>query len=387
MKLGIFDTFNRPDMIHDFTAQLENARVQAVACEELGFHSFWLGEHHFNHVGIDPMPNPILFGADLAARTKKLRIGQACVCLPMWNPVRLAEDIALLDQMTEGRIEVGVGKGNRPREGTVFHPDADPRRKDAQNALHNETLEVMIKAWTQEFFSHHGHYYNIPQDGVPWNHPMIEPDERWFKDGEVTAICLMPKCYQRPHPPLWTVSDSDGSLEYSARRNIGVIVWQPPVETLKHKFELYQQTRSEAEGHTVPLGERIGVMRPVYVARTMEEARSDAERGIMHIYDWVHPPQRGLHVFARPGEKMEHQAMDWEFLMNRDNLLIGDVEFVTEKILELRDAVGMENLFMQANIPWLPQSKIMRSLELLGTEVMPQVNRTPARNPGRALAV
>ena len=84
MKLGLFDTFHRPDMVDDFTGQLDNARMQAVACEELGFHSFWLGEHHFNHVGIDVLTNPLMFGADLAARTKTIRIGQACGTRSGW---------------------------------------------------------------------------------------------------------------------------------------------------------------------------------------------------------------------------------------------------------------------------------------------------------------
>lgn len=378
MKLGYFDTFNRPDMVDDFTTVLEDARAQAIACDQLGFHSYWLGEHHFNHVGIDPMPNPILFGADIAARTRNIRIGQACVTLPMWHPVRLAEDIALLDQMTLGRVEIGIGKGNRPREGMIFHPDADPRRKDAQNALHNEVLEVMIKAWTQEFFSHHGKYFQIPPRGIPWTHPMIETDERWYRDGEVTAICLMPKTYQKPHPPLWSVSDSDGSLTYAAGLKQQVIVWQPPVETLKHKFQLYQRARTAAEGRPMALGEGIGVMRPVYVAETMEQARADTERAILFIYDWVHPPARGLHVFARPGEQMTGSGFSWEFLMERDNLLIGDIDFVAEKIAELRDDVGVDNLFVQANLPWLPQSKIMKSLERLMTEVMPRVNAVRA---------
>ena len=376
MKLGFFDTFNRPDMLHAYTTLLAHSREHALACEALGFDSFWLGEHHFNHVGIDPLPNPILFGADIAARTKNMRIGQACVCLPMWHPVRLAEDIALLDHMTLGRVDVGVGKGNRAREGTVFHVDADPRRKPDQNALHNEVLEVMVKAWTNDFFNHQGKYFQIPIRNVNWTHPMIVPDERWYKDGEVTAICLMPKPYQKPHPPLWSVSDSDGSLEFAARLKQGVIVWQPPVAMLKHKFALYQKVRSEAEGRPFAIGEGIGVMRPCYVARTMEEARRDAERAIQHIYDWVHPPARGLHVFERPGEKLGHGPMSWEFLMERDNLLIGDVDFVAEKIAQLRDEVGVDRLYVQCNLPWLSQSQIMASLERLGTEVMPRVART-----------
>ena len=111
---------------------LDNLRQQTVLAEELGFEVMWLGEHHFGPYGIGDLPNPILLGADLTARTSRIRIGQMANIAPWWHPIRLAEDLAILDNMTEGRIEVGFGRGIWPYEGPQFHANADPR-KDAEN--------------------------------------------------------------------------------------------------------------------------------------------------------------------------------------------------------------------------------------------------------------
>ena len=107
---------------------LDNLRQQTILAEELGFKAMWLGEHHFGPYAVGDIPNPILLGADLAARTSRIRIGQMANIAPWWHPIRLAEDIAILDNMTGGRVEVGFGRGIWPYEGPQFHPNADPRR-------------------------------------------------------------------------------------------------------------------------------------------------------------------------------------------------------------------------------------------------------------------
>ena len=111
---------------------INNLRQQTILAEELGFEAIWLGEHHFGPYRVGDLPNPILLGADLAARTSRIRIGQMANIAPYWHPIRLAEDLAILDNMTRGRVEVGFGRGIWPYEGPQFHPNADPR-KDSEN--------------------------------------------------------------------------------------------------------------------------------------------------------------------------------------------------------------------------------------------------------------
>ena len=113
---------------------LDNLRQQTILAEQLGFEAMWLGEHHFGPYGVGDIPNPILLGADLAARTSRIRIGQMANIAPWWHPIRLAEDLAILDNLSGGRADVGFGRGVWPYEGPQFHPHADPRR-DRENWL------------------------------------------------------------------------------------------------------------------------------------------------------------------------------------------------------------------------------------------------------------
>ena len=372
MQFGYFDTLMRPDRSHEYGSMLDDLREVAKICDQAGFHTLWLAEHHMGPEGMDQLPNPILLGADLASRTSQLRLGQACNCLPYWHPIRLAEDIAMLDQMTDGRVEVAFGKGTKPRDATAWHPNSDPRDGARTHELYAESLEVIRKAWTQEFFAHDGPNYTFPRPGTPWfPHALAPADPAWSEDGIVTQHYLAPKPLQQPHPPLWMVSDSDLSIQFAAEHGMKVILWQPPVEKLKERFEHYRKFRTGTEGKEFSLGEGVGLMRSVYVAPTMEEARRDAERGIMHIYNWIHPPRRGLGMFMRPGEEpTADMHLDFDFLMERC-LIVGSPEHVREKIAELRDTLGLEHLLAWTNVPWLSQSKILRSIELLATEVMP----------------
>ena len=376
MQFGYFDTLMRPDRAHEYGAMLDDLREQVVACDEAGFHTVWLGEHHLGAEGMDQLPNPILLGADLASRTSGIRIGQACNCIPYWHPIRLAEDLAMLDQMTGGRVEVAFGKGTKPRDATAWHPHSDPRDGAKAHELYAESLEIIRKAWTEDFFSHQGPNYTFPRPGTRWMpHALAPADPRWSdEDGMVTRHSLQPKPVQQPHPPLWMVSDSDLSIQFAAEHSMRAILWQPPIESLERRFDLYRRFRSEAEGREFGLGEGMGLMRSVYVAPTMEEARRDVERGLMHIYHWIHPPRRGLGMFMRPEEEpTADMRLDFDFLLER-NLLVGSPEFVAERIAELKDRLNLEHLLMWTNVPWLSHQKTMRSIDLFVTEVMPMVD-------------
>ena len=139
----------------DAVGHLENLRAQTIMAEECGFEAIWLGEHHFGPYGVGDIPNPILLGADLAARTSKIRIGQMANIAPWWHPIRLAEDVAILDNMTEGRVDVGFGRGIWPYEGPQFHVNADPRKDQENRELFRETIEIVREIWSNEYFSYH----------------------------------------------------------------------------------------------------------------------------------------------------------------------------------------------------------------------------------------
>ena len=350
---------------------LDNLRRQTVLAEELGFEVMWLGEHHFGPYGIGDLPNPILLGADLAARTSRIRIGQMANIAPWWHPIRLAEDLAILDNMTEGRIEVGFGRGIWPYEGPQFHANADPR-KDAENReLFRETIEVVRKIWSDEYFSHQGENYGFPADNTVFPHPSYPPDPAW-QDGErVTRLRVTPRPYQKPHPPLWMTVSTDRSVATAAELGLKACYWQPPPLRIRQRMELYAETRSKLEGRPFSLGEDQAVMRSTYVASSMEEARREAEAGIMSSFIF-NDPFRGRQVFTNPGEELNDDVrLDWDFLEPR-TLLVGSPDHVAEKIQELREVCSLDCLLVEFAHRGIPQRKILRNLENFATRVMPR---------------
>ena len=287
---------------------LDNLRQQTILAEQLGFEAIWLGEHHFGPYGVGDLPNPILLGADLAARTSRIRIGQMANITPWWHPIRLAEDLAILDNMTRGRLEVGFGRGIWPYEGPQFHPNADPRKDKENRELFRETVEIVRKIWADPYFSHQGTNFSFPAEGTVFSHPSIPPDPTWQDGEQVTRLRVTPRPFQQPHPPLWMTVSTDNSVTTAAEMGMRACYWQPPAARIRQRMELYAEVRSRSEGRPFRLGEGQAVMRSTYVASSMEEARRDAESCIMSSFTYndpfrgrqsVHQPGRG----TRPGSK------------------------------------------------------------------------------------
>ncbi|MBT2734615.1 LLM class flavin-dependent oxidoreductase [Bacillus sp. ISL-7] len=372
MKFGIFANLAGQGRHDEYYKVLDEAREQAVYCDKNGYDSIWYTEHHFGHEGNELISNPILMGADIAARTKNIRIGQAANVATFWHPLRLAEDVAMLDQLSKGRVEVGLARGLYGREATNLNALADPTNQQQNRALFDETLEILRKAWSNRFFSHQGDIYQFPPQGLKWSHPMSPASDEFMdmEKGEINKIALMPRPYQK-ELPLWQVIDSPTSIIAAAKNNIKGMFWMPTVKELKGRFELYREHASEAAGHQVPLGEGIALVRDVYVAETMEQARQDAAEAVLNNYRWI-CHWRGLSNLMDPGEKVkEGQELNYEFLLPR-NLLFGTPEYVNEKIQELQEELNLQELLLWVNHNGLPHDKMMRSLKLFTEEVMPK---------------
>ena len=350
---------------------IDNLRQQTVLAEELGFEAMWLGEHHFGPYGVGDLPNPILLGADLAARTSKIRIGQMANIAPWWHPIRLAEDLAILDNMTRGRIEVGFGRGIWPYEGPQFHPNADPRKDKENRELFRETVEIVRKIWTDPYFCHEGPNYNFPAKDTEFRHPSIPSDPVW-QDGErVTKLRVTPRPYQQPHPPLWMTVSSDNSVATAAEMGLQACYWQPPAARIRQRMELYAEIRSKAEGRPFSLGEGQAVMRSTYVASSMEQARKEAEAAIMSSFVY-NDPFRGRQVFTNPEEELDPGVkLDWDFLEPR-TLLVGSPDNVAEKVHELREVCNLDYLLVEFTHPGMPLLRSLKNLEAFATKIMPR---------------
>ena len=350
---------------------IDNLRQQTILAEELGFEAMWLGEHHFGPYGVGDLPNPILLGTDLAARTSRIRIGQMANIAPWWHPIRLAEDLAMLDNITGGRVEVGFGRGIWPYEGPQFHPNADPRRDRENRVLFQETVEIVREIWTNEYFSHKGENYSFPVEDTVFSHPKYPSDPAWQDGDRVTKLRVTPRPFQEPHPPLWMTVSTDRSVTTAAELGLKACYWQPPALRIRQRMELYAQVRGERESRPFALGEDQAVMRSTYVAPSMEEARRDAEEGIMSAFIF-NDPFRGRQVFTNPGEVLAPEVeLDWDFLEPR-TLLVGSPENVVERVQELQEVCNLDYLLVEFTHMGIPLSKTLRNLETFAAKVMPR---------------
>ena len=378
MKIGYFCNITNWKK-KPYTEILDNVRDIAVYCDKNNWNSIWFTEHHFNHEGMESSPNPLMICTDVAARTKQIRLGQACNVITFWNPIRLAEDIAALDHLSKGRVEVGIGRGVYGREAVHMNVEADLKDQAKNKRLFQETLTIMKKAWTEKFFKHKGEFYTYPSPNFVWQHDMSPPNEDFMdlKTNQIKKISVIPQPYQKPHPTLWQVVDSTGSIEWAAKNGINCIMWIPTVKTLKKRFEIYKNEKSETKKKDIPMGEGISLVRDMFVAETMEDAKKLAGEQMVNYMRWV-CHWRGLGNHMDPGEELPQtkgklDLLNYDFLHKR-NMLFGTPDYVVEKIKELQTELNLQNLLVWSSIPGIKHEDAMRSVKLFNDEVIPKIN-------------
>jgi alkanesulfonate monooxygenase SsuD/methylene tetrahydromethanopterin reductase-like flavin-dependent oxidoreductase (luciferase family) len=239
----------------------ETAAELARVTDALGYETLWLAEHHFQHEGYECIPNIPLLAVDLAHRTERIKIGCAFNIVPTWHPLRLAEDYATADILTNGRVVFGVGRGYHSREVETFgNPMLDA---EANRELFEEQVELILRAFREESFSHHGKHYSIPP-AVPNRGYTLE------------RISLVP----RPLRPVevWQpiVSGSARSLDFMARHGIKGVVSATAEQFVQRWFADYREAarrhgRELALGEDLILGFRMSIDETP--ARAMERAR------------------------------------------------------------------------------------------------------------------
>ena len=306
------------------------ALEEVTRAEELGFDSVWMEEHHSvtNHY----WPSPLTVLAGFATRTSKLLLGTDIVVAAFHHPVRLAEDVAMLDVMSNGRAILGIAIGYKPDEFALYGVDLEKR-----GARFEEQLAIMKGLWTEERVQFKGTYYSM--------------------EGR-----LEPKPVQKPHPPLWIGGWGDITLRRAATLADN---WIPgPTADLKRLLAGKQQflERRRAAGLAAPA--EWPLTRDVIIADTDERARELAEEHIMVAYrreyagGWRHP-------FIDSSI-----ATDLDKLME-DRFIIGGPEQCIRRLRRFVEEYGMSHLICRMFFPGMPHAHIMRGLELLAREVLP----------------
>jgi len=351
MRFGTYFFLQAPpghrhaDIIH---RELE----QMVWSEELGFDEVWLTEHHFIDYGLSV--DPATLASAVASRTSRVRIGLAAAILPFHDPIRLAEQLALVDVISGGRLDVGVGRGNRPSEFVGYRvPQVESRER------FDEAVQIIRRAWTEERFRYDGRFFQIPE------------------------VRVIPKPAQRPHPPLYQVCVSPDSIEGTALRGWPMLnsLLFGGVEQLVASRDRYVATLQKA-GRTADeiagLLDRWGVSRQFYVApsdaQALAEAR-DAEMWYQESFRRFLIPERieESHPTLQPGFRAMAERLakvTWEGLV-AETLAFGSPDTVARHVEEMRQ-MGVGQVMCWMNFGGLPQDKVRRSMELFAREVMPR---------------
>ncbi len=353
MKFGIFTIVPWHESRTEERA-LNEALEQIELADQLGIDEVWLGEHRFSRHGL--LSGIFSFVGAVAARTKNIRIGTAVVVLPFHNPVLVAEEAAMIDNISGGRFSLGIGSGYQRQEFDGLGVDITESRERFQ-----EAVDVITRAWTEETLTFHGKYTNV--------------DDLW----------VIPKPIQKPHPPLYiAVSTSPASIEWAASRNIQIMVGGPTdiMGQAPQVLKLWREKMDEYEHPHAHLDPPVS--KAVYVTPNME----DAEKDPIGLEDF------NLKILARIGSPLGKDGSvppGYEIWANRQNdreraqdpghaglpPLRGTPDVVIER-MKLVQEQGINRIFGNFGFPGLPQEKVLRSIEMFATEVMPHFKETPA---------
>lgn len=390
MRFGLFHNLHDLTKKRDYGALLDELRDLATICDETDFDVIWMPEHHFSVWGRELLPNPLMAAVDLAARTKRIRIGLAAAIVTFWHPLRAAEDIALLDQLSGGRIEVGFGRGNYGLEASNLNPEANPNNQPMSKKVFDEAVSVIKAALMQERFSFKGDIYQFPAPGFRADraHSVDDPDYVDPATGELAKLSIFPRARQNPLP-MWEVVNSLDSIQHAASQDMGIIMWRPPVAALRERLQVYRDTLRQATGKDLPLGARTAVMRDTFVADSVDDAVRIAAGPMMDSLNFSN--WRGPSVFLNPGETLpaEQEAalrkrLTFDFVRDRSTFF-GPPEQVVQQILHLHRSTGIDSVIFKTSWSGLPHAAARESVRRLGTEVIPAV-RAALRAEARPVA-
>jgi len=352
MQFGWLTLAHSPSAEADHAA-IEQQLEQACYAEALGFDGVWLTEHNFTGEAVycDPIP----FAGALAAKTSRIRIGFAVIQLALRHPIRLAVQLALLDNLSRGRLDVGVGRGSIYNE---YEYIGYGLRSDDSRERSTEALDVLVRAWTEEPFAYRGKYF------------------------QVSLPALRPRPYQRPHPPIWRSAVTPASFKESGRLGAPIMMSRLPLPRLRERLVLYEEGLAEGPHDDETrrrLRRQAAVWRHVYVGESQSEAEHDLAAAVLHTR------QHMLHARAayNPSDFRvdpsllnpyndptvpDDEGVRWSLATGA---LCGTASRVADQLAELADA-GVHHVFCQLSFGYLPHEKIMASMRRFAETVMPR---------------
>lgn len=360
---------------------LDDLSEFAQCCDDLGYYGLAFTEHHLSIEGMTTSNNPALLNVYLGLKTKRIRHGALGYVLPAHNPLRVAEDIAMVDQMTRGRAFAGFARGIQARWLNVFgqhYPGiadnvTDPAAyTQAKRELYDEHLEIILKAWGNETFSHHGKHWQIPPPNIDWPPRQYtrEMGRGLDAEGRLQEVGIAPRTFQRPYPPMFEpFSISEASIELAASRGI------VPVGIVTDPALVAAQIDAARRGwarHGVdkPRGQGIGFARYMVVADTDEQALALAEKA---MFEWKYFfSMFGFNiVIGREGEQPDAIPNDVPAYIERQLLFCGSPDTVCRQFEAAFARNPVEYLWLFTSNELVPQGALLRSVELAARHVFP----------------
>lgn len=347
MEFGIFHEFPCPEGQAEAAAFAQSFE-QVDAAERFGLDVVWLAELHVAP-GQSVLSAPLLVAAAIAARTRRIRIGTGVQVLPLCHPLRLAEEIATLDHISQGRLIFGIGRSGFPR---TYEAYGVPYAESRERFL--ETLAILKSAWTEPSFSYEGRFFT-------------------FRD-----VPMVPKPLQQPHPPIRIAATSADTFARIGARGYPIFcaVRLGTLSELGPNIRAYRAAW-RAAGHPGEGGVYLRV--PVYVGETEAAARDEPEASVMAFYRYLGQQlaesatlagARAIEERAERGERL--LAIGYDEVL-RDKVVVGTAEQVAERLAGLKAELGLDGILAELNCGRLiPHQSVMNALQLLCERVMPR---------------
>jgi alkanesulfonate monooxygenase SsuD/methylene tetrahydromethanopterin reductase-like flavin-dependent oxidoreductase (luciferase family) len=340
VAFGIFDHLERRDVPLD---QQYEERLQLLeAADRAGFFCYHLAEHHSTPLGMGPSPN--VFLAAVAMRTKQMHMGPLVYLLPLYHPVRLVEEICMLDNLSGGRLEIGVGRGVSPYE--LAHMNVNFLES---RAIFEDSLKAIVKGLRERKITHHGEYHHFNS----------------------TPIELAPK--QHPNPPFWYGASTPEGLTFAARHRMQIVTGGPN-KVVKGTAEAYRGLLERFRDHPDDLNPnirhpKIGGLRHFFVADSDKEAEEIATPAYRIYYNNI------VKLWRDYGTVPTIFTDDLQRARGGDAAIVGSPKTVREKVAAYFEESGTSYLVLSFAWGGLTHEQSRRSLDLFASEVMPQFTK------------
>jgi alkanesulfonate monooxygenase SsuD/methylene tetrahydromethanopterin reductase-like flavin-dependent oxidoreductase (luciferase family) len=333
MEFGVFDHLDRyGGPLADY---YEDRLRVTEAYDRAGFYAYHLAEHHSTPLGMAPSPS--VFLSAVAQRTRALRFGPLVWAMPLHHPLRLIEEICMLDQLSGGRLELGFGRGSVPIE--IEYYGADPEQ--AQE-IYTESVELILKGLTHKVLDHHGKHFsfsNVPMEVAP---------------------------LQQPHPPIWYGVHMPDSAVRAARRNLHVVSLDPPKET-RLSIDRYRTIWPQVHPPSMPFP-KLGLGRFIVLAPTDAEALALARRAYLVWHASF------THLFRRHGRAQSHpRPATFDGVIERGQGIAGTPAAVADFLSDQLDETRCNYMVGQFAFGDLTLAEALRSIQLFADEVMPKL--------------